>query len=292
MKQLSLIAESLIGTGVRLVQRYPMLGCILRPVYRSLRRFYSSLRRVYRSLRRVYLSRSTKHSAAWVRLLREEPSQIRFFVSWRSSLKPARNALIDEVPWVTFGARKWLESFLAPDMNVFEFSSGGSTIFLARRVKTLISVEHDEKWHKLTAQALTRHNILNCQYLLVPPQHAAQNSHEPNDPHGFVSSRYPDMSFEEYVKTISAFPDESFDLVSVDGRARTSCILHALDKVRCGGYLMLDNSERRRYHAGKDLLFDWEQKHFFGPGPYREKFWQTSIYRKRGRPAISKGMTD
>lgn len=221
--------------------------------------------------------------SAWLRLLLVNPGRFRHFLEWRKSFEAARNALEDEVVWVTFEAREWLESFLTPDMKVFEFGSGGSTIFTAKRVTALVSVEHDPKWHKLTAEALARNNILNCQYLLVPQQIAAEAAHEPNDPYGFVSSQYQGMSFEDYVKSISAFPDETFDLVAVDGRARPSCILHALDKVRCGGHLMLDNSERSRYQAGTALLADWEQTHFFGPGPYVREFWQTSIYRKRAK---------
>lgn len=236
---------------------------------------------------------ATNSVVAWGRLLLRNPSQARFFIHWLTSLKATKNALKDKVPWVTFEARKWLESFLTPDMKVFEFGSGGSTLFMAKRVKELVSVEHDPKWYKLTAEALTRHNIHNCQYSLVTPQHGAEVTHEPNDPYGFVSSRYPSVeSFEEYVKSISRFPDDSFDLVSVDGRARPSCVLHALGKVRCGGYLMLDNSERNRYQAGKDLLADWEQTHFFGPGPYVRQFWQTSIYRKRGKSPQFEGPSD
>ena len=278
MRRLRLFIESPFTIGVRLVNRYPRLGTILRPVYRS--------------LRSVSRPGSTKHGIAWLRLILKEPGQIRFFIPWRSSLKATRNALTDEVPWITFGARRWVESFLTADMHVFEFSSGGSTIFLAKRVKTLVSVEHDEHWYELTAEALARQEIRNCQYLLVTPQHADKPVHEPNDPYGFVSSGYPGMSLEEYITSISTFPDESFDLVSIDGRARPSCVLHALDKVRCGGYLMLDNSERTWYQAGKDLLVDWEQRHFYGPGPYNREFWQTSIYRKTGKAATSKGTTD
>lgn len=266
-----LFAELLFRTIVRLVNRYPKLGNILRPIYHS---------------------EATKLAIAWARILLAEPGQIRFFAPWLASLKATRNALRDEVPWVTFKAQKWLESFLTPDMNVFEFSSGGSTIFMAKRVKTLVSVEHDGNWYKLTTEALTRHNIHNCQYLFVTPQHATEATHDPNDPYGFISSWYPDMSFEKYVKSISVFPDESFAFVSLDGRARPSCILHALDKVRCGGYLMLDNSERSWYQAGKDLLVDWEQTHFFGPGPYVKEFWQTSIYKKRKKLPKSKGVID
>jgi hypothetical protein len=46
----------------------------------------------------------------------------------------------------------------------------------------------------------------------------------------------------EYVQAIDVHPDHIFDLVLVDGRARTECIRHAIPKIKPGAYLMLDNS--------------------------------------------------
>jgi len=239
--------------------------------------------RVGKNDKKIYVGNIAKDPiiGAWIRLLLVHPSQVRFLASWHSSRKLKGNALKDEVSWVTFKAKRWLESFLKPSMNVFEFSSGGSTLFMARRVKTLVAVEHDRKWYNLVGEALATHNIHNCQYLLKEPEALGKVVCRSNDPCGFVSSRYPELSFEKYVKSICAFPPQSFDFVSVDGRARPSCILYALDKVRPGGYLMLDNSDRAWYQSGKDLLADWKQTHFFGPGPYVKEFWQTSIYQKR-----------
>jgi hypothetical protein len=88
------------------------------------------------------------------------------------------------------------------------------------------------------------------------------------------------MNFYRYVNSINAFQDESFELVFIDGRARSSCMLVARSKVKPGSYIMLDNSERNYYSCSKKLLADWERTDFFGPGPYGQDFWQTSIWRK------------
>ncbi len=40
--------------------------------------------------------------------------------------------LLDEgLPWITFPAMRWLHGHLRPSMSVFEWGSGGSTVFLA-----------------------------------------------------------------------------------------------------------------------------------------------------------------
>lgn len=69
----------------------------------------------------------------------------------------------------------------------------------------------------------------------------------------------------------------------VDGRARNLCILHAAHKVRLGGYLMLDNSDRLEYQSGIDLLRKWERTDFFGPGMDGvggTVCWQTTVWRQ------------
>jgi hypothetical protein len=49
------------------------------------------------------------------------------------------------------------------------------------------------------------------------------------------------------VKCIDSYPDQFFDLVLVDGRARKGCIEHAIKKIRSNGYLVLDNSSTKEY---------------------------------------------
>jgi|SRR3989304_3283795 len=213
--------------------------------------------------------------------LLKKPKCVKYTITWlTSNLMPGRSSLQDEEVWVTFEAKKWLEEFLTPNMVVFEYGSGGSTIFFSKRVKKLISVEHDSVWYQLVSDILKEKNISNCEYLLLEPQLTHDGKPDFTNPWSFASSEYPCMSFKAYVKSIDAFPDESFNLVFIDGRARPSCILYALNKVHPEGFIMLDNSERDYYLAGKELLADWKRIDFFGPGPYGRYFWQTSVWRK------------
>src|SRR5208283_402812 len=45
------------------------------------------------------------------------------------------------VPWFSQSAIDFLESYVKPSMRVFEYGSGGSTIFFARRAKSVDSIE-------------------------------------------------------------------------------------------------------------------------------------------------------
>lgn len=217
-----------------------------------------------------YLARLFKH-----------PRWAKFMIPWVvTNLNQGENSIKGEIPWITFEAKEWLEKFLKPEMNVFEYGSGGSTLFLASRVKNLISIEHDREWYQYLSGLLANKNIANCQYLLVEPRPNTNKDSDVSDPKNFISKSYPSMSFENYVKSIDAFPDQSFDLILVDGRARPSCLVRAIKKLRAGGALMLDDSERPYYDFGKQLVAQWSRIDFFGPGPYDSYFWQTSVWEK------------
>ena len=62
---------------------------------------------------------------ALIYLLFREPSSIKFAHLWIRSLLPGHNPLNDKFPWITFKAKAWMESYLRPNMSVFEYGSGG-----------------------------------------------------------------------------------------------------------------------------------------------------------------------
>ncbi len=56
-----------------------------------------------------------------------------------------------ELPWFSYAAIEFLDSWLSPPMKVCEYGSGGSTLFFARRVKSnekfnVIVVDGTEEW--------------------------------------------------------------------------------------------------------------------------------------------------
>src|SRR4051812_40445225 len=59
-----------------------------------------------------------------------------------------------EIPWFSYAAIDFLETFLRPHMTVCEYGSGGSTIFFAKRTKSVVSIESDPKWHELVTARL------------------------------------------------------------------------------------------------------------------------------------------
>jgi len=212
--------------------------------------------------------------------LLRDPGSIKFAHLWIPPLLPSQFPLSDKVPWITYKAIAWLKSYFKPNMFVFEYGSGHSTIFISRRVYKLISVEHDRAWHSRVSSMLSKEAISNCEYILCEPEYkiSAEVASYGYNSYTSAVTEFAGMSFEKYVKIIDKYPDESFDLVIVDGYARASCIAHAITKIRHGGYLLLDNSEEEKYNSVKSLLACYKRTDFFGAGPYLSFLWQTSVW--------------
>lgn len=86
--------------------------------------------------------------------------------------------------------------------------------------------------------------------------------------------------FDGYVAAIDEEAADSFALVIVDGRARTECVRHAMPKVKPGGLLLLDDTDRVRYQPAIALLSGWERHVFEGLKPGEPSPAQTSVWRR------------
>ncbi len=209
-------------------------------------------------------------------------NNLKFFLKWFISAIDNSNPLQKGIPWINFEARKWLKKYLKSNMIVFEYGSGGSTIFFSNRVKKVISIEHDKSWYKVVLKKIKKENLTNCKIFLYEPQLNFLKKFNNHMSKKFSSDfkTYNGINFKNYVTSINKYPDNNFDFVFIDGRARASCIVAAIPKIKIGGYLMLDNSERKRYEKSKKIIKNWKTKIFYGVGPYCNHPWETTIWEK------------
>jgi hypothetical protein len=147
-----------------------------------------------------------------------------------------------DVPWWTYDAIARVESFLArrKDVAVFEYGSGASTVWLAKRAARVTSVDHDRFWVELLSPRLA--GLPNVSLELVEPDAAP----DPDPRYGSAKPGHRGMSFRNYVTAIDRSPG-GFDLIVIDGRARSACLLQAIDRLADDGLIVFDNSHRRRY---------------------------------------------
>lgn len=147
-----------------------------------------------------------------------------------------------DVPWWTYDSIDLVEDFLkgrtAPRM--FEYGSGASTVWLAKRAHEVISVDHDAGWIEFSRPRLAE--LGNARVELVPadPQPVSDPLYHSG------KSGYRGQSFKAYADAIDRWPGR-FDLIVVDGRARAACLAKAVERLADGGMIVFDNSHRSRY---------------------------------------------
>lgn len=187
-------------------------------------------------------------------------------------------------PWIVFEAKDWLDDYLDKGMKVFEWGSGGSTLYFCEKTKAVVSIEHNEKWYKDVKEIIKQKNINNCNYFFIEAKKFSLLKLLPYAGIFYNSKtfeEYKAYSFKDYVKKIDEFSDEYFDFIFVDGRSRVACLNHSLSKIRKGGALMLDNSERVDYQGAMNHMKGFERKDYFGKGPYIDATWQTTVWIKK-----------
>lgn len=153
------------------------------------------------------------------------------------------DAMIElDVPWWSYDAIDQVAAFLKdrPGARVFEYGSGASTIWLARRAGPVISVEHDADWYPIISERTKE--FANIRLDLIPPDRDFDAE--------FPSCRagYTGRSFKDYATSIVQ-AEEPFDLIIIDGRARAACLEQAIEHLAPDGMIVFDNSGRQEYHA-------------------------------------------
>ena len=196
------------------------------------------------------------------------------------------NSIIDQQPWITFPSIDFLKLHLNSDSRVFEYGGGGSTLFFINRVKEVVTIEHDPEWFSRLHQILVNSSANNWSgNLILPETKMAGENLDASDPNDYYTtdSNFLNNIFKLYASFIDRYPDEYFDLVLVDGRARSSCIIHSLKKIKRHGYLIIDNSDRKYYFEKTNNLITKRFKLIYNhksPSPYANFFTQTGIWQK------------
>ena len=158
------------------------------------------------------------------------------------------------LPWVTYGFIDFISERLNKTMDVFEYGSGNSTLWLAKKSNTVIAVEHDKQWF-----SKVKNNL-------------------PNNVQIYFEELKYGGNYSKFSKNIG----KKFDIVIVDGRDRVHCLISAVESIKEDGVIVLDDSERENYKNGIELLINkgFKKLDFWGisPGTFYKKC-TTIFYR-------------
>lgn len=201
------------------------------------------------------IGRFVRRAKAWATLWPTVARKDSYFTrsGWLASRVDQRavDAAGNPIPWMTYASLGFIEPRLRPDMAVFEFGCGSSTLWWAQRVRQVVSCEHDRQWFELTLA-------------LVPEN---------------VSLVLATRDEQRYSREILAHKSR-FDIIVIDGRDRVRCARNSLDALRPGGVILWDNSDRDHYKPGYEFLHahGFRRIDFVGMGPINNYGWSTSVF--------------
>lgn len=159
------------------------------------------------------------------------------------------------LPWVTYSFIDFIKTRLNKNLSVFEYGSGNSTLFYAKHVQKVVSVEHDEAWY----HKIVKEKAANAEMIFTALATGG-----------------------EYSKK-AVLLGEKFDVIIVDGRDRVNCCKNSVEALSPSGVLVLDDSERDFYQPARTFLQEkgFKEMPFTGvsPGLFYNK--TTSVFYKQ-----------
>jgi hypothetical protein len=174
------------------------------------------------------------------------------------------------LPWFTYPAIEALKNWNLSEKRIFEYGSGYSSLFWAKRCKELVSVEHQPEWYKRIS-SLVPENV----QLILAPIDEAKNDYHPS-PETLAE-------FKRYAESINDFGQ--FDVIVLDGYARSrmryECAKAALPHLAKGGFIVLDNSD---WLPGTAMFLRQAgliEVDFSGPVPGNPQTQTTSFFLRR-----------
>ena len=183
-------------------------------------------------------------------------------IGWKKSFLEnfSQNENGDNLPWMTYPFIDFITTQLNSDQQIFEFGSGSSTLFFAKRVKKIIAVESNKKWFEAMKIKIAALGIKNIELVLI--ENAITNS-----------------QYENYTKQFST----KFDFIIIDSLKRFECAKNSFTSLKDNGRLILDDSERKNYQKIFSFLLEKEFSflNFAGIAPAQFRLKNTTIFQKK-----------
>lgn len=197
------------------------------------------------------------------RLLRYHVQQPRFILPWfAKSLIGRRQPVELGLPWFSFASIEYLKRRNLRHSVVFEFGSGGTTLFFARRCREVIAVESDAVWADRVSRAIDAEGLRNVTVRLEGSDFASIERHR-------QSSLL--QTFCEYEPDIVVI-----DHFEGDVQTRVETFLFVQSRVKSGAMVIVDDAWR--YSQIDRLTRAQYVKRFESVGPARYGVTSTDIH--------------
>jgi predicted O-methyltransferase YrrM len=188
------------------------------------------------------------------------PTHIKFYFT--KSINKSATPLSFELPWISYSAIKFLDGYLKPSFSVAEYGGGGSTLYFAQRVSSVLCVETSKEWIESLNCSMDKQSIKNVDLIYSPFNF--ENSELIND-----------SSF------LHSINKNTYDVILIDNYdpnslIRPSCFYHAEKYINKGGIIIVDDSWR--YSNLRENNNAMKFREFRSIGPCRPGVTTTDIY--------------
>lgn len=158
----------------------------------------------------------------------------------------------NQQPWLPIESINFLSENLKKNFIGFEFGSGSSSFWFSNLTIKLYSVESDPIWFKMMLDIASLNKIQNIEFSCVEAEMLPIWDVDIENSGNYKI--YSDKIFQV---------DSQFDYILIDGVGRSLCIENSINKLKSGGFLIIDNSERPAYwNAIEKIPVDWKRYEF------------------------------
>lgn len=162
------------------------------------------------------------------------------------------------IPWFTYPSIEYLNQLDLTDYDILEWGSGNSTIYFAKRAKSILTIEHNKEWYEDIKASFGS----NVTYIFAQ-----------------------DQEYIEYPKRVN----KKFDLIIVDGINRFECLKEGIYLIKEKGLIIYDNSDRHPEHCRFLRDRGFIQIDFHGFGPIVKFTTTTSLFLSKNTKLIPSG---
>lgn len=146
--------------------------------------------------------------------------------------------VLGDLPLMTQKEIDMILSYLKPDDIMFEWGSGGSTLYFPRFVKEYHSVESQKHWYVIVKSFILKSEIkskVHLKYIPIPPYDWSTNNHTKEE-------------FKEYIEYIGETPHKKYNIILIDGenKTRAFCAIEALKYIDNNSIVFIHDYYHRR----------------------------------------------
>jgi hypothetical protein len=196
-------------------------------------------------------------------------------------------------PWFTYPAISFTKDIVSKAHRVLEYGCGYSTAFFNQHAGECHSVEHNPEWRSKLLGEKPEFSITLCtegepsdcndeahfnDFLASGFELPTSNNRRHNVEHGLLNAE-----FRRYAAQIFRWPKGHFDMIVIDGMARSLSGFYASRMIDESGIIILDNSDRWQYNSLQEHLVrsGFGRIDFWGLGPVNDFGWCTSFFSRR-----------